>query len=245
MIRRLFAWSFVGLLFVSQIAIAQPEPALDFTGEDTNGFQANLTLGWSFQVNAPVRLTGLGFFDHFETDEDGLSADHLIRVWTDQFDAPALLAQTTISNSSTTMNSAAANGRWLLNEIMPVVLSPGQYVIGADDPACAASCDRFRLVVEEMTIPEITFLEARTASPPGPPMSSQPQLNGGYFGPTMVVQPLLMGDVNHDGAVDLLDVASFVDAIVSGGYIIEADLNFDSIVDLLDVDLFIEILVSS
>ena len=52
----------------------------------------------------------------------------------------------------------------------------------------------------------------------------------------------LLGDVNQDGAVNLLDVAPFVDILVGGGFSCEADANQDGAVDLLDVAPFIDII---
>ena len=53
---------------------------------------------------------------------------------------------------------------------------------------------------------------------------------------------ILLGDVNLDGIVNLLDVAPFVDRISSGTYQPEADINQDSAVDLEDVDPFVLLL---
>ena len=52
----------------------------------------------------------------------------------------------------------------------------------------------------------------------------------------------LLGDVNQDGAVDLLDVGPFVDLLISGEFQAEADTNQDGAVDLLDVGPFVDIL---
>ena len=52
----------------------------------------------------------------------------------------------------------------------------------------------------------------------------------------------VLGDVNRDGDVNLLDVARFVEAILSGNYQLEADINRDQSVDLLDVASFVELL---
>ena len=60
---------------------------------------------------------------------------------------------------------------------------------------------------------------------------------GGQSGDTT-----LLGDVNGDGDVNLLDVAPFVDAISSGTFIPEADVNQDGSVDLLDVEPFVNLL---
>ena len=52
----------------------------------------------------------------------------------------------------------------------------------------------------------------------------------------------LLGDVNMDGMVNLLDVAPFVDILVGGGFSCEADANQDGVVDLLDVAPFIALI---
>ncbi|MEM9411536.1 MAG: hypothetical protein AAGA30_10505 [Planctomycetota bacterium] len=52
--------------------------------------------------------------------------------------------------------------------------------------------------------------------------------------------PFAPGDINEDGSVDLLDVASFVDLLTGEGELIcQADLNGDEVIDLLDVAPFV------
>ena len=53
---------------------------------------------------------------------------------------------------------------------------------------------------------------------------------------------VLLGDVNLDGEVNLLDVDPFVKVLTSGGFQLEADVNQDGQVNLLDVDPFVAIL---
>ena len=53
---------------------------------------------------------------------------------------------------------------------------------------------------------------------------------------------VLLGDVNLDGVVNLLDVQPFVILVAGGGFQAEADINQDGFVDLLDVQPFVEIL---
>ena len=53
---------------------------------------------------------------------------------------------------------------------------------------------------------------------------------------------VLLGDVNCDGEVDLLDVAPFVDLVTEAGFSVKADINQDRTVDLLDVAPFVELL---
>ena len=54
--------------------------------------------------------------------------------------------------------------------------------------------------------------------------------------------PFVVGDVNCDGQINLLDVAPFVDAISSGIFDPKADINNDTNVNLLDVQPFIQLL---
>ena len=57
-----------------------------------------------------------------------------------------------------------------------------------------------------------------------------------------VVEPLLPGDVNCDGALNLLDVTPFVDQVISDQFSAKADINGDGVVNLLDVAPFVELL---
>ena len=58
-------------------------------------------------------------------------------------------------------------------------------------------------------------------------------------------QACILGDVNLDGQVDLLDIAPFVQAIVSGEFDKQADINFDGVVDLLDIGPFVQLLIGN
>ena len=62
------------------------------------------------------------------------------------------------------------------------------------------------------------------------------------FEATVAFDEFLLGDVNQDGNVDLLDIQPFVDLLTSGGFLPEADINGDGVVDLLDVAPFVELL---
>jgi hypothetical protein len=60
-----------------------------------------------------------------------------------------------------------------------------------------------------------------------------------------IVPDVILGDVNQDGNVDLLDVAPFVEILTGGVYDVRADMNCDGVVDLLDVESFVAILGGS
>ena len=52
----------------------------------------------------------------------------------------------------------------------------------------------------------------------------------------------ILGDVNCDGDVNLLDVGPFVDLISTGVFSVKADINMDGAVNLLDVGPFVKLL---
>ena len=65
-------------------------------------------------------------------------------------------------------------------------------------------------------------------------------LTGGFQLPA--ADAVLLGDVNQDGVVNLLDVDPFIALLTNGTFQAEADCNQDGVVNLLDVDPFIAIL---
>lgn len=56
---------------------------------------------------------------------------------------------------------------------------------------------------------------------------------------------IILGDVNLDGIVNLLDVSPFINLLTVGQFQAEADINGDGVVDLLDVAPFVELLTGS
>ena len=56
---------------------------------------------------------------------------------------------------------------------------------------------------------------------------------------------ILLGDINCDGEVNLLDVAPFVDLISSGGFSAKGDFDGDGAVNLLDVAPFVDTLAGN
>ena len=58
------------------------------------------------------------------------------------------------------------------------------------------------------------------------------------------VVDVLLGDVNLDGVVDLLDVQPFVTRLTDGEFQAEADVNQDGILNLLDVQPFVSLLAN-
>lgn len=72
-------------------------------------------------------------------------------------------------------------------------------------------------------------------------ISTNPSVQGGFAlrAINVAIPGFVLGDANMDGAVNLLDVASFVQQIGSGSYSVESDANKDGVVNLLDVGPFV------
>ena len=62
-----------------------------------------------------------------------------------------------------------------------------------------------------------------------------------YYG---TPNPLLLGDINLDRALNLLDVDPFISLLDNGEFQAEADINQDGSVNLLDVMLFVDLFMS-
>ena len=56
---------------------------------------------------------------------------------------------------------------------------------------------------------------------------------------------LVLGDMNNDGSVDLIDVQPFVQLLSTGTYHVNGDINEDGLLDLLDVTPFVGLLTGS
>ncbi len=58
-------------------------------------------------------------------------------------------------------------------------------------------------------------------------------------------QPALIGDVNCDQAIDLLDIEPFVDLLIAGDYQLKADANLDGELNLLDVSVLVQLILNN
>jgi hypothetical protein len=179
----------LGTLFVASVAgpaLAGPI-ALDFTGGTAFVCAAaqapGCVAGWDFHVSAPISVEAIGVWDE---DRPGLAESHAVALWTS---AGGLLASTSVTNASAPVGSSSPNGRWLFESIAPVTLGVGDYVLGAlyspND-----SGDPSRALANAITIPQITFGQARLGGPTATldfPTLLRPAFNDGFFGPNLQV----------------------------------------------------------
>jgi hypothetical protein len=181
------------LLALSSLAVVLALPAhaatlaLDITGGANSACPATgpgCNLGWGFHVNSTVVVSGLGLWDD---GANGLAQSHNVGLWTL---SSTLLTSATVTNAATPVASTEPTGQWLFVSIAPVVLAPGDYVIGAF--YASGSSDFLGANETATTLPEITFSVARGqfgASSLAFPASSFPGNNAGYFGPNLELAP--------------------------------------------------------
>jgi hypothetical protein len=122
----------VGALLVSADPLRAQTQALDFTGGFPSSIN-NTTIGWAFALSGTVSVTDLGLFDQ---GNDGFIDPHPVGLWRND---GTLLATTTLAFglSGTVVPSGSGFGAFRYNAITPVVLTPGNYVVGAYFPATA------------------------------------------------------------------------------------------------------------
>jgi hypothetical protein len=135
------------------------------------GSAGTQSLGWQFQVNTPIFVDGLAFWDHTDT------ANHDVGIYNDttQF----LLVSTTVLPTDPVMGT----GPWRVHGITPFLLTPGVYDIAAE-----TGSDNYTFGPSSMsTVPQITWLQDRflfgSATLAYPSQSSGGGLQG-WFGPS-------------------------------------------------------------
>ena len=103
--------------------------------------------------------------------------------------------------------------------------------------------------VQEPAIIEFLNLDARNVAVGGGfvyLMVEIDQPDTTFIGNAFIRIPVfVLGDINMDGNVDLLDVQPFVALISTGQFQIEADINKDGLVNLFDVAPFVDLLVGN
>ena len=129
------------------------------------------SLGWQFQVNSPILVDGLAFWDHTDTE------DHDVGIYDNT--TQLLLFSATVLPT----DPQVGTGPWRVHTITPVLLQPGVYDIAAETDGDNYTYDPTSLT----TIPEITFLQDQylfgSASLAFPTLSAGSGLEG-WFGPS-------------------------------------------------------------
>jgi hypothetical protein len=106
-------------------AFATPITALDATGGSRYIRGSFANFGWAFSTTEDRVVTALGLWSY---TNPGLSEEHAVGIW-DASDN--LIATAVVNDTDAAVASAASDGVWRFEAILPVLLPAGDYVIGA------------------------------------------------------------------------------------------------------------------
>lgn len=134
------------------------------------------TFGWGFTLSQTIVVDGLGVWDE---GSDGIGVSSQTGLWTS---AGNLLADVSVSDSSTPTLSASSNGRWLFENIAPLTLTPGSYLVGS---LFYAAFPPAQINAPFLTIPELTGITGRAGSSNAGFMAPLASFSTPIFGPTL------------------------------------------------------------
>lgn len=142
-----------------------------FENPGSTGSAGSQSLGWQFQVNKPILVDGLAFWDHTDTQ------NHDVGIFNDT--TQALLVSTTVLPT----DPVSGTGPWRVHSIAPFLLAPGIYDIAAE-----TGSDNYTYNPSSMsTVSQITWLQDRflfgSSTLAFPSQSSGGGLQG-WFGPS-------------------------------------------------------------
>lgn len=159
----------------SFIAINAPCQSLivDFTSVGESGVDGPYTMGFEFQVNTSLTVSGLAFWAPTSLGDQ-------VGLWNS---SGALLTSTTVSSSDPTLG----NGFFHYASVSPILLSPGDYIVAGQ----TASGSPYSFDDNGFsTIPQVTYLRdyfISSSSLTFPTITELPAGSNGFFGGDVVV----------------------------------------------------------
>jgi PEP-CTERM motif len=177
---RHLAWLIaLALVLVSQ-GPAAADPVLSFNeATGSNGTNNDQSVGWQFDVLAPITVTGLGWFDE---GANGLALAHTVGIWDPLGN---LLASVVVPAGAV----APLDGQFRTVAIAPLILPAGVgYIVGGEN--FSANTERLAFDVTQTVDPRITYIDA-TFSDTGAGFTRPTQFSvavTGFYGPSFSVE---------------------------------------------------------
>ncbi len=134
------------------------------------------TVGWSFDVTAPISVDGIGVWDS--------SGSGLFSTEAGLFTSSGGLLESVVitTATSTPVASAHPDGQWLFERFAPITLPVGGYLIGN---VFRNSLPVAEVEPEFVTVPQITFLNPAAGPTDGGFSAPTALFNLPVFGPTL------------------------------------------------------------
>lgn len=164
-------------------ARADAAPILTFNeASGTSGANQDQSVGWQFNVLAPILVTGLSWFDE---DHDGLAVAHTVGIWNP---AGVLLASAVVPAGL----GAPLDIQWRTVGIAPLLLLPGTgYIVGGEN--FFNNTERLASNVIFAINPAVSFVDA-TFSTIGSGFTRPTSFSvadNGFFGPSFASQEVI------------------------------------------------------
>ena len=209
-----------------------------FSSDDTTG---GVIISYGFTISgSEMIVSDLGLWDEFQ---DGFGSNYEVGL----YNAAGNLLASVIMPAGTT---SELFGEFRYEPIEPIVLETGvEYVLVAFYPEFTNDTylrDSLSNVNSSGNLADGITVTGGDVCPIENSLDFlAPDGDNVRIGPNLrCPQVAILGDVNCDGSVDLLDVSPFIDLITSGEFESKADINQDGAVNLLDVSPFIDLLTS-
>ena len=120
-----YAMRFFILLTMFAVGSLLADPVLSFdTTTALTGANFDQTVGWEFNVVSAITVTGLGWYDQ---GADGLQLAHMVGIWNST--GTTLLTSATVAAGTTD----PLDGLFRTVAITPIVLAPGEYIVGGQN----------------------------------------------------------------------------------------------------------------
>ena len=165
-----------------------------------SGYSGGITRGWELHLDHAQVLVDLGFFDF---GQDGLVEEHMVGLW----DSMGNLVTSVTIGAGT---SSVLDGFFRYEAIAPILLSAGDYTLGAHYQTGSAAGDEAGVNNDHTFASGVTYLGSRTAGSPG----FQEPTNGsgfanGIFGPNarFADTAAALTSVAEPGSIGLLGLA--------------------------------------
>jgi hypothetical protein len=131
-------------------ASAPAAPLFDFDSAGSSFAPARDTLGYAFTVSADLTVDGIGLFDF---GGDGLESAHEVALWRSSDPKTPLVSAILNSGTSTAGSDVSKSGlgSFIYKNIVALVLSPGNYVLGASFLSEIANKDAVAIEVAGIT----------------------------------------------------------------------------------------------
>lgn len=171
-------------------ASVQAKPLFDFPSQSELFAPDSMTLGYSFAVSQSITVDGIGLFD----DNDDIQSVHELGLWDfgDKSSDPVLLVLEKLVPGSSTKNfdpSASGDGNYVYVDITPLILEPGDYVLGAGYQPENANRDKVVSMPDSVDAnsPHVTYGAGVYAWPQSGSNIVFPDMPSGlnYFGPAL------------------------------------------------------------